>query len=176
MTQAATKAPKADKPAAAAPAFTFPAFDLSKFEMPKFDAAAFDVSKIEVPAALREAADKVVSQAKEGYAKLKTAAEEATDLVEDTYATASAGVKDFNLKALESARSNVNASFDHARDLLGAKTFAEVIEFQSAFLRKQFETLQAQAKDLSAIVQKTATDTVEPVKGKIEQAFKTAAK
>jgi len=178
MSQAA-KAPKTEK-SAATPAFAFPTFDLSKFEMPKFDlpkfdGTAFDMSKVEVPAALRDAADKVVAQAKDGYAKLKTAAEEATGLVEDTYATASAGVKDFNLKALEASRTNVNASFDHVRDLMGAKTLAEVIELQSGFLRKQFEALQVQSKDLASIAQKTATDTAEPVKAKIEKAFKSAA-
>jgi phasin len=178
MSQAA-KAPKTEK-SAATPAFPFPAFDLSKFEMPKFempkfDGAGFDMSKMEVPAALREAADKVVAQAKDGYAKLKTAAEEATDLVEDTYATASAGVKDFNLKALESTRINANASFDHVRDLMGAKTLAELIELQSAFVRKQFEALQVQSKDLASIAQKTATETAEPVKAKLEKAFKAAA-
>ena len=99
----------------------------------------------------------------------------ATDLLEDTYATASTGVKDFNLKALEAARANLNAGFDHARDLMGVKTLAEVVELQSAYLRKQFETFQAQAKELSAIAQKVATDTVEPVKEKVEKALKTAA-
>jgi phasin len=178
MTQAA-KTPKAEKPEAAAQVFAFPGFDLSKFEMPKFempkfDAAAFDLTKMEVPAALREGADKVVVQMKEGYAKLKTAAEEAGDLIEDTYATASTGVKDFNLKALEATRTNLNATFDHARDLMGVKTLAEVVELQSTFLRKQFETFQAQAKELSALAQKTATDTAQPVKEKVEKAFAAA--
>ena len=173
MTQAA-KTPKTDKPEAAAQVFAFPTFDLSKFEMPKFDSAAFDLSKVEVPAAFREGAEKVVVQLKEGYAKMKTAAEEATDLIEDTYTTASAGVKDFNLKAIEATRLNLNASFDHARDLMGVKTFAEVVELQSAFIRKQFETLQAQAKELSTLAQKTATDTVEPVKEKVGQVLKVA--
>jgi phasin len=170
------KAPKIEKPETAAQVFPFQPFDLTKFEMPKFDGSAFDLSKVEIPAAFREAADKMVVQVKDGYAKLKAAAEETTDLIEDTYATASAGVKDFNLKALENARSNVNSSFDHARDLLGAKTLAEVIELQSTYLRKQFETFQGQAKDLSSIAQKTATAAVEPVKEKVEKVFKTVAK
>lgn len=172
----AKDAPKTEAPAASAQVFPFPAFDFSKFEMPKFDASAFDLSKLEVPASLRQAADQAVSQFKDGYAKLRAAAEEASDLFEDTYATASAGAKEFNLKALESARVNANAGFDHVRDLLGAKTLSEVIELQSAYLRKQFDTLQAQAKELTAIAQKTATDTAEPVKGKVEQAFKSVSK
>ncbi|WP_439571994.1 phasin [Phreatobacter sp.] len=179
MTQT-VKAAKTEK-TEAAKVFPFPAFDLSKFEMlkfemPKFDGAGFDMSKLEVPAALREQTEKVVGQMKEGYAKLKAAAEETTDLVEDTYATASTGVKDFNMKALELTRANMNASFDHARDLMGVKSLAEVIELQSAYLRKQFETMQAQTKELSSIAQKTATDTFEPVKGKVEKAFANAGK
>ncbi|MBY0363827.1 MAG: phasin [Phreatobacter sp.] len=174
MSQAA-KAPKTEKPATAAQIFPFPTFDLTKFEMPKFDGAPFDFAKAEVPAAMREAAEKAVAQIKDGYAKMKAAAEETTDLVEDTYSTASAGVKDFNLKALEAARLNMNAGFDHARDLMGAKSLAEVIELQTAYARKMFETVQAQGKDLSAVVQKTATDTVEPVKEKVGKVMKTAA-
>jgi phasin len=172
MSQAA-KAPKTDKPATAA-IFPFPTFDLTKFEMPKFDTAPFDFSKVEVPAAMREAADKAVAQLKDGYAKMKAAAEETTDLVEDTYSTATAGMKDFNLKALEAARINMNAGFDHARDLMGAKSLAEVIELQTAYARKLFETFQAQGKDLSALAQKTATETVEPVKEKVGKALKSA--
>ena len=170
------KAPKTEKTETAAQVFPFSNFEMPKFEMPKFDGSAFDLSKMEVPAAMRDAADKVVTQVKDGYAKMKVAAEETTDLIEDTYATASAGVKDFNMKALESARTNMNASFDHARDLMGAKTLAEVIELQSAYLRKQFEAVQTQVKDLSTIAQKTATDTAEPVKEKVEKVFKTVAK
>jgi phasin len=179
MTQAA-KAPKTDKPVSASQAFPFATFDIAKFEMPKFempkfDGAAFDLSKVEVPAAMREAADKAVAQMKDGYAKLKAAAEETTDLVEDTYTTASAGVKDFNLKAIEAARVNMNAGFDHARDLMGAKSLAEMIELQSAYIRKMFEAMQAQGKDLSAVAQKTATDTIEPVKEKVGKVIKTAS-
>lgn len=54
------------------------------FEMPKFDAEVFQMPKMEVPEAVREAAEKGVAQAKEAYEKLKVAAEETTELVEDT--------------------------------------------------------------------------------------------
>lgn len=178
MSQAA-KATKTEKPVAAEHTFPFPTFDISKFEMPKFemprfDGTAFDFAKVEVPAPVREAADKAVAQMKDGYARLKAAAEETTDLVEDTYATASAGLKDFNLKAIESARINVNSGFDHARDLMGARSLAEVIELQSAYLRKMFDALQTQSKDLSALAQKTATETIAPVKEKVDKVIRTA--
>ena len=47
--------------------------------------------KFEVPAAFREFAEKGIAQAKENYEKMKSAAEQATDVLEDTYSTASKG-------------------------------------------------------------------------------------
>ena len=83
---------------------------------------------VEAPAAFRDMAEKSLSQAKDNYEKMKTAAEEATGVLEDTYATASKGAADYTLKLLEMARENTNATFDFAVELLGAKTLSEVIE------------------------------------------------
>ena len=51
-------------------------FEMPKFEMPKFEMPSFEMPKMEVPAAFRELAEKSVAQAKEGYEKMKTAAED----------------------------------------------------------------------------------------------------
>jgi phasin len=130
---------------------------------------------MEIPAAFREIAEKSVSQAKETYEKLKSAAEEATDVLEDTYATASKGVSDYGLKVIESARENTNAAFDFATALMTVKSLAEVVELSTAHSRKQFETLTAQSKELAAIAQKVATETAEPVKESFGKAFKKVA-
>ncbi len=144
----------------------------SAFELPKFDPAQFDLTKLEVPAALRDVAEKTLTQAKENYAKMKQAAEEATDLVEDTYTTATKGVTDFNMKALDGARANINAAFDFARDILAVKTVSEAVELHTAYLRKQFDAIQSQGQALSAIAQKAATETVEPVKESVQKVLK----
>src|SRR5262245_28718776 len=85
-----------------APAFPFPKFDFASFEFPK----------MEVPAAFREFAEKSVSQAKDNYEKMKTVAEEATDVIEETYANATKGAADYGLKLIEAGRVNTNAAFD----------------------------------------------------------------
>jgi phasin len=144
-----------------------PAFELPKFELPKFE-----LPKMEVPAAFREIAEKSVSQAKETYEKMKSAAEEATDVIEDTYATASKGASDYGLKCIEAARENANASFDFASKLLTVKSFSEMVELATAHARKQFETVSAQTKDLTALAQKVATETAEPVKDSVTRVFK----
>ena len=165
MAEATTKA-KAAKVAA----YTTPAF-----EMPKFDIPKFDMPKMEIPAALREWAEKGVAQAKDGYAKMKTAAEEATGVLETTYATAAKGYTSYNLKVIELARANTNAAFDYVSELLAARSLSDVVELTSAHAREQLETLTAQTKELSALAQKVATETSEPIKSGVSKAMKFAA-
>jgi phasin len=142
------------------------------FEVPKFEFPNFEMPKLEIPTAFREIAEKSVSQAKENYEKLKSAAEEATDVLEDTYATATKGVSDYGLKVIEAARVNTNSAFDFASQLMTVKSLSEVVELSTAHSRKQFETLTAQSKELAAIAQKVATDTAEPVKESFGKVFK----
>src|SRR5262249_18557769 len=131
--------------------------------------------KFEVPVAFREFAEKGVSQARESYEKMKNAAEEATDVIEATYTSASKGASDYGRKLIETARHNTNAAFDFAAELMGAKSFAEVIELSTAHARKQFETLSEQTKELTALAQKVATETSEPLKTGFNKAFSKVA-
>jgi phasin len=151
---------------------TKPAFSGSAFEFPKFGIPNFEMPKMEIPAAFREFAEKGVSQAKENYEKMKSAAEEATGLLEGTYATASKGASEYGFKVIEAARTNTNAAFDFASELMGAKSISEFVELSTAHTRKQFETLTSQGKELAALAQKVATDTTEPVKESMTKAFK----
>src|SRR5246127_4535116 len=145
------------------------------FEMPKFEMPKFEIPKVEMPAAFREFAERGVAQAKDTYEKMKAAAEEATDVLETTYSTATKGAADYGLKIIEAARVNTNAAFDFAGELITAKTLSEVIELSSAHARKQFEALSEQGKELSALAQKVATETVEPIKSGVNRAFSKVA-
>jgi phasin len=165
MAEAANSAPKA-KP-------TKPI--TSAFEMPKFELPKFDMPKVEMPAAFREFAERGVAQAKDTYEKIKAAAEEATDVLETTYSTATKGASDYGLKMIEVARANTNAVFDFAGEIIAAKTLSEVVELTNAHARKQFEALTQQTKDLSALAQKVATDTAEPIKSGMNKAFNKVA-
>lgn len=129
-------------------------YELPRFEMPKF----------EFPTAFREFAEKGIAQAKENYEKVKNAAEEATDLVEDTFSTANKGCASYGLKLIETTRANSDAAFDLMSELMNTKSYSEVVELCSAYWRKQFDTFTAQAKELSEHAQKVATETTEPIK------------
>ena len=154
--------PKSKSKAAAAPS--------NVFEMPKFE-----MPKLEMPTAFREMAEKGIAMAKESYDKMKNTAEEATDVLEETYSTASKGWTGYGLKVIEAGRANANASFDLMTELLTAKSYAEVVELSTAFMRKQFDAMSAQAKELAEEAQKVATDTAEPIKESFTSAFNKAA-
>jgi phasin len=145
------------------------------FEMPKFEIPKFDMPNVEMPAAFREFAERGVAQCKDTYEKMKAAAEEATDVIETTYSTATKGASDYGLKMIEAARVNTNAAFDFAGELITAKTLSEVIELSSAHARKQFEALTQQGKELGALAQKVAADTSEPLKSGMNKAFSKVA-
>ncbi len=166
-----TPTPKPKKPVAsvAAPVSETPKFEMPKFEMPKFEIPMFEIPKfevpnMEVPAAFREFAEKGIAQARENYEKVKSAAEQATDVLEETYSAASKGYTDYGLKVIETARANSNAAFDLCGELLAAKSFAEVVEKTTAYMRSQFDAATAQAKELADQAQKCANDTYEPIK------------
>jgi len=165
MAEATTTAPKVKT--------TKPATGV--FEMPKFEMPKFDIPQVEMPAAFREFAERGVAQAKDTYEKMKAAAEEATDVLETTYSTATKGASDYGLKVIEVARVNTNAAFDFAGEVMAAKTLSEVVELTSAHARKQFEALTQQSKELNALAQKVATETAEPIKSGVNKAFSKVA-
>ena len=137
-----------------------------------FEAFSFPTQSYEVPAAVREFTEKSVSQVRDAYDKLKSAADEATSLVGETIETAREGTFAIGLKAVDAAKSNSDASFSFARELFGAKTMSDVIELQSAFARKQFDAFTSQFKEFQALTEKLVTETTKPVTEKVEKTFK----
>ena len=142
----------------------------TKTAAPEVD--AFGIANLEVPAAMRDIAEKSVNQAKEAYDKIKSATEEATDMIEDSYETTRQNVVEFNKKAIDVAMANTNATFEFMKDLMAAKSMADAVELQTGFTRKQFEALSAQSKDLQELATKAATDATQPIKDAVEKTLK----
>ena len=153
MTETTTAASKAKTTEHAASSFGMPDYGIPKFEMPKFD-----LPNMEIPEAFREMAEQGAAHARDTYAKAKVASEEAADLLQKTYATVAKGATDYNLKLIEIARSNTRAAFDYAHELLGVKSPSEFIELSTAQMRKQFEAITAQTKELTELAQEVTTE------------------
>jgi len=137
-----------------------------------FEAFSFPTPNYEVPTAVREFAEKSVSQVRDAYDKIKTAADEATALVGETFETAREGTFAIGLKAVDAAKSNSDASFAFARELMGAKTVSDVMELQSSFARSRFDAFQSQFKEFQTMTEKLVSATTKPVSAKVEKTFK----
>ncbi len=123
---------------------------------------------------LRAAAEKGLAETRSAYVKAKVAAEEAADALETSYAAARAGVVAINAKALESLTANVEANFDFVKSAFGAGGFADYVALQSEFARARLDAVAGQAKAIGELAQKTALDSLEPIKAQVAKSFKLA--
>ncbi|WP_375571295.1 phasin [Ahrensia marina] len=137
----------------------------------------FPMTTGDVPEAFRDMAEKGVAQARENYAKVKAAAEEATDVLEESFETARANTLDLSTATMDAAKANIDAGFAFMKDFMAVKSVSEAVELQTAFARERFDASTAQAKDMQAKVTKMTEEASKPVKdamAKSMEAFKAA--
>jgi phasin len=104
-----------------------------------------------VPEGVRALAEKAVAQTRKVYDRSKDAFDASLTTLERSFGAAGQGAAAFNRKIVDIARRNVDASFDLATSLAGAKNLAEIVELQAAFWRKQFGVMTAQAEEVGAL-------------------------
>ena len=128
------------------------------------------------PAAFREFAEKGIAQAKDNYEKMKSAAEEATDMLEETYATASKGCRRLRPQGDRDRARQQQRGVRSVRRIDDARSpIPRWSSFRPPIMREQFDTVTAQAKELTELAQKVATETAEPIKESITTPFNKAA-
>jgi phasin len=117
-----------------------------------------------IPEDMRTLAVKTVAQSREAYDRSKDAFEASLTAFERSFDAAGQGAAAFNRKMIDIARRNVDASFDLATSLAGAKTLADMLELQTAFWRKQLGVVTAQAEEVRTLSTRVTADAAEPIK------------
>lgn len=120
-----------------------------------------DKTPYEVPAEMREFAERSVEQARKAFDGFIGAATKAVDSAHGTAETARVNTHDVARKAIGYAENNVAAAFEFAQKLVKSKDLTEVMTHQSAFMKAQLEALQTQFKDMGAAAQDVATKAAE---------------
>ncbi len=138
------------------------------------DNFAKSLPTFEMPAAWREAAEKGSTQARDAYARFKAAAEAGTEITEAAMSTARDNAAVVGLKALETTKTNADATFTFLKDLFSAKSVAEAVELQATFARRQFDAFSTQAKEFQDLTQKVMTESSKPGREAFEKMFKEA--
>lgn len=110
----------------------------------------------EIPAEMRDFAERSVEQARKAFEGFMGAAQKAARTVDSTTQAVQAQAKDMGVKAVSYAEQNVNAAFEHAQKLTRAKDVQEVMALQAEFVRVQMANIQSQAKEFGALLQTAA--------------------
>jgi hypothetical protein len=122
----------------------------------------------QVPATLRDLAERNVSQTRALYERSKDAVQAVLVSWNKSFGAANQGVVALNLKVIDIAERNISTGFDLAMNLAGAKNAAEAVEMQSAYWRKQLGQLQAQAEEVRALLSRLNANVTEPIETQIK--------
>ena len=107
--------------------------------------------KLEVPAELRELAEKTIDQAEKAFGMFFDAASKSMTSVPG------AG-SDISKQALTFTEQNMKAAFEHARRLVHATDLQQAMQIQSEFLRSQFTNAGEHMRQITGGVMSAAKD------------------
>ena len=114
-------------------------------------------SPFEGPNDLRDFAERSVDQARKAFEGFVTVAQKAIGAADNAAETAQKNAKSVGSQVLGFTEQNVNAALELAHKLVQSKDPQEAFALQSEFLKTQLANLQAQAKEIGALVQKSTT-------------------
>jgi phasin len=124
---------------------------------------------------LQETLEASIEKVADFREQIRHVTDETTASIEASLKLVSQGVTDLNVKTLEAFQASADAQFAFVKALLSTKSMSDVITLQNEHLRQQFETLNAAAKDVSDLIQKVSTQSVEPIKATLAKSLKLAA-
>jgi phasin len=107
----------------------------------------------EIPAEMRDFAEKSVEQARKAIDGFMSAAQKTVDTFEGSANTVQASAKDATRKTFTYAEQNLSAAFDLAQRMVRAKDMQEAMQIQAEFVRTQFEAMQTQMKEFGSLAQ-----------------------
>jgi phasin len=107
--------------------------------------------KLEVPAELRDLAEKTIEQAEQAFRMFFDAASK-------SMASVPGGGNEISKQALSFTEQNMRAAFEHARKLVHATDLQEAMRIQSEFLRSQFTSAGEHMKHITGEVMSAAKD------------------
>ena len=107
--------------------------------------------KLEVPAELRDLAEKTIDQAEKAFGMFFDAAAK-------SMTTMPTPGSEISKQALNFTEQNMKAAFEHARKLVHATDLQEAMRIQSEFLRSQFTNAGEHMRQMSGGVMSAARD------------------
>jgi phasin len=111
-----------------------------------------DNPQFEIPAPMREMAEKNVEQARQAYSQFMDMARQAQDMMVRSTGAVAEGAREVQGKAMRYAQDNLDASFSFAAELARARDVKEAMEIQARFAQRQMRSYAEQAQDLGRLM------------------------
>jgi phasin len=112
----------------------------------------FKSPQMEIPDAVRQAAERNVEQSRSAYTQFMAMAKQAQDLVAKSSGTMTETTLQIQQRAMKFAEQNVDAGFSFASDLAKAKDLKEFMEIQTKHAQKQMQAYSQQAQELGRLM------------------------
>ncbi|HUN97422.1 MAG TPA: phasin [Bradyrhizobium sp.] len=107
--------------------------------------------KLEVPAELRELAEKTIEQAERAFEMFFEAANRSVGTIPGP-------ATNISKQALTLTEQNMKAAFEHARKLVHATDLQQALQIQSEFLRSQFTNAGEHMRQITGSIASAAGD------------------
>jgi phasin len=110
----------------------------------------------EVPASVRELAERNVEQARTAYTQFLDFARQAQEAMTKSSVAMATGAREVQSRAMRYAGDNVEAGFALASDLAKARDLKEFLEIQQRYAQQQLRTYTEQAQEIGRLLADTA--------------------
>jgi phasin len=107
--------------------------------------------KLEVPAELRDLAEKTIEQAEKAFGMFFDAANKSVTSIPGP-------ATEISKQALSFTQQNIKASFEHARKLIHATDLQQAMQIQSDFLKSQFSNAGEHMRQVTGGMMSAAKD------------------
>ena len=118
-----------------------------------------EIPPFEIPAAVREMAERNVEQARSAYTQLMDMAKQAQDMMAKSSGVMATSSIELQMRTMRYAQENINASFALAAELARARDVKDYMEIQTRFAQRQVKTYTEQAQELSRLMTEIAQKT-----------------
>jgi phasin len=111
-----------------------------------------DMPQFEIPATVRELAERNVEQARSAYNQFLDMARQTQDLVAKSSDAMAQSARELQVKALRYAEQNMDANFAFVSDLARARDLQEYVEIQSRYAQRQMQAYSEQTQELGRLM------------------------
>jgi phasin len=120
------------------------------------------MSNLEIPAEVRQLAEKSVNEAKKAFDNFVVAAQKVTTSLEGQAAAAQSGSNEMHSKIRAFAERNVATCFEFAQKFIHAKNVQEVMQLQAELVKTQMQAITEQTAELASAAVKSVIDATKP--------------